>query len=217
MARCWGAGGCTPRGSSGWDTPSAGRRRRVVTRSSHICPIPMSLGALVVSPKTSMVNGTPRRLGPVAQQPEVAGHALPLGLSRPPPGEDRGRQPALGLVGEAHVVVLHFGESHPHRLGRELRRVYPDRVVEGIHPGEVEPVAPEPAVHVPHRPLRLARGQQRVLGHHDACDGMNPVLAQEPGAARACRGRGAGRWRRWRSPWARRSGRSDSRCRPSRR
>src|SRR5437762_4300705 len=56
---------------------------------------------------------------------------------------------------------------------------------------EVEPVAPEAAVHALDRPGRLPGREEGILGHHDACDGVDAVLArsEERRVGKECRSR----------------------------
>ncbi len=103
-------------------------------------------------------------------------HRVALAHAPAARGED-GRGHALArFVGEPHVIELHLREPQLYRLARQVRRVDPDRVVVGVDPRDVDPVAPQPARRaVPDRPGALALGQERVLGDDEARDRVDAV------------------------------------------
>ena len=126
-------------------------------------------------PNTSRVHGHLERRHPGPHQEQVALHALPGALAGAAGGEDGARHPGPGLVGKPDVVELHFREAHPDRLGRELRGVDPHRIIEGVHPRGALAVPPEAAASGLDGPGGLPLGEQRILGHHDARDRIDPV------------------------------------------
>src|ERR1041384_8771527 len=92
-------------------------------------------------------------------------HGLALAHAGPPRREDRGRHALAWLVGESHVVELHFPKTHAGGFLRELRGVDPHRIVVGVHPRDVDPIAPQPAgVTIPYRPRRLSPPPQARPG-----------------------------------------------------
>ena len=112
--------------------------------------------------------GCSQRVHALAQQFEVPCHAATSTLPLAPGRKDGTLQPGLGLVREAHVIELHFAEPHAHGFFGQVRGVDPHRVVEGVHPGEVQAIPPQASVCVTDRPVHLLLGQQRVLGDDDA-------------------------------------------------
>ncbi len=124
-------------------------------------------------------DGNPERPQPVLQQRHVLAHRLALGLPRPVRRENCRCHPFPRLVGEAHIVELHLPEAHLRGFLRQLGGVDPDGVVVGVHPGDVDPVAPQLSrVAVLDRPRALAFREERILRHHDARDGIDAVSGE---------------------------------------
>src|SRR5213075_2100467 len=131
------------------------------TKSSHTCPIPRSpVVTDAVSPKMSNVTGMPSgrsRSFSSATWARTASRCVCPGRWA---GKIAVAMRSCGSSGK-HIVELDFLEPHADRLCRQLGRVDPHRIVVGIDPRDVDPVAPQaPGVALLDRPGRLALGQE---------------------------------------------------------